>query len=143
MPRTPRNPGSGKLPVNTPARGTGWGGEAGGYVHSPPNHVERLAQLASAGSRAPGYRALERTERVEALRQILWDIATNPKEPTQNRILAADKCLDREEGKPVQKVVTAEAGQGWYIEGVAKEISSESWEQTAQLAISKPAGSAD
>lgn len=34
-------------------------------------------------------------------------------------------------------------GPSWYIEGVAKEISSESWERTAQLAIAKPEGNAD
>ncbi len=142
MPRKSRNPGSGKKPVNTPARGAGWGGEAKGASSS----AGRMTGPAFMGDEnptgLPGYRGLAKAAVVEMMMGVLWDVAIDPDEPSQNRVVAADKVLDRVEGKPVQKVVTADVGAGWFIEGVA-ELTEEEWTRQAQLMIARPAGSAD
>jgi len=58
-------------------------------------------------------------------------------------VTAADKMLDRLDGKTVQMVVTPDATQSWFIEGVVEAESTEAWTQQAALALAKPAGSAD
>ena len=104
MPRQPRKPGSGKAPVNTPARGAGWGGPAKGEGRG-----------GGAGGGMPMYPRLAPifTEADNALldeAQATWImVMRDPAEPALNRMAAAEKLRNHISGTPVQRVVTAEA----------------------------------
>ena len=74
--------------------------------------------------------------------QILDD-AMDKGDTWQVKIIAADKMLDRIEGKPVQKVVTPENAPSWFILGEPESESVEAWTAQADLAAAKPQGSAD
>ncbi len=84
-------------PQAAPKGGRGWGGAAKG-------------EGARAGL-TPGVRALrwdeaklaEKAVRTDALKGVMWEIAMDASEAAPARINAADKLLDREEGKAVQK----------------------------------------
>lgn len=100
MPRTPRNPGSGKPPHNgkarnQPATGLGWGGEAKG--------AGKRVDLAEVRPLRWDPANREQKEQVAAeMRGVLYHVALQG-EAEQSRINAADKLLDRIEGKPVQR----------------------------------------
>jgi hypothetical protein len=106
MPRTPRNPGSGKRPVNTPARGDGmgegWGGSAKGASSS---------RLAAAGDEySDAIRALALDPRHAAskapLRELAfrtWVQVARDGESESARVVAAEKLMDRLDGKATQR----------------------------------------
>lgn len=100
MPRIPRNPGSGKAPVNTPARGAGWGGP-----RRDLGSREKVLISGQAGERLPNgqfkptVRGLERAAIEEELKSFYLDIKRDINEPTPNRLVAADKLYERVAGK--------------------------------------------
>lgn len=103
MPRTPRNPGSGKPPSNAPARGPGWGKEAKGAGNgSPPRPVtEGVQQTRGADGRYISEDAEWRREKVDvAIRKYVEIMETSEYEG--NVLAATEKFLDRVQGKPKQ-----------------------------------------
>jgi hypothetical protein len=81
-----------------PARGgtaTGAGWRALVVKNSPP-------PLPAGSSRS--LKKLRKEEVEARLKQILWHIANDPKEPSPNRIVASDKLLDRVVGKARQTI---------------------------------------
>lgn len=133
MPRTPRNPGSGKRPVNTPASripagGEGWGGPAKGAS------VSRLREAGDPESDA--VRALSRDPEHLAFKEALQanmlavqiEIA-RAGEAEANRLNAADKVLDRLGGKPKQQTDITSAGEriGYVIEAPAEAPDADAW----------------
>jgi hypothetical protein len=115
MPRTPRNPGTGKAPhngnANGPGMGAGWGGPANGASTS------RLAGAGDAYSDA--IRALAADPRHAAskvpLRELVfrtWVEVAAGGESESARVVAAEKLMDRLDGKATQRseVTGADAG---------------------------------
>jgi hypothetical protein len=124
MTRRVRNPGTGKPPHNGPAkgpgagpaRGAGWGGRPRGegkhaaatHRFGPEDTEKSLAVRAQpavgvnplTGRGLYSVRALEKAQLEEELQSMLLDITRDENEPTPNRIVAADKLLDRISGKP-------------------------------------------
>jgi hypothetical protein len=90
----------------------------------------------------PGEQAAKRAARQAKAMDIL-DRAMDEGDTWQVKIMAADKMLDRIEGKPVQKVVTPENAPSWFIQGEPEAESVEQWTELANLATAKPAGTAD
>lgn len=113
MPHRNRNPGSGKPPTGLKASGV----PAGGQIFGPgkaSNGSGRAAPITP--ETAPTMQALHGTPEAEAKRErriasaqelkgVLSDIALDDGAIPVARIQAADKLLDRLEGKPVQRNV--------------------------------------
>jgi hypothetical protein len=91
------------------AGGPGWGGPAKGAS------TARRKPLAKAGPgrgyfSAAGEERRERQERlIEELCALYWAFAHDPNEPAPTRISAATHLLNRLDGLPVAKVITADA----------------------------------
>ena len=107
MPRLPRNPGAGKAPYNGPARapqddrsGPGYGGPSRGASSAPAS-----IQTAPTFDGSPVVKSSWRL-RKDALGEkamSVWEgVLDNPGETTTNRIVAAEKIMDRVDGKPKQ-----------------------------------------
>lgn len=114
MPRTPRNPGSGKTPKNGPAKGPGWGGPPRGNKGDRPPLGERAAEalLPNAAlhycERDPAtglYRLSPKGEKAQAVAEIMLashvNIALNS-EFEGARASAQIAVMDRVWGKPRQ-----------------------------------------
>lgn len=102
MPRTPRNPGSGKPPHNGPARGAGWGGAARpGVVRET---IQTNPQFSATHQPAPGPTPWrERKNELSEKAMGVWEgVIDDPRELAQNRIVAAEKIMNRVEGMPKQ-----------------------------------------
>lgn len=69
-----------------PAVGEGWGGPS-------RNEMRALGVIPPILTKA------QKAERVEQMKDVLYDIATNPKELSMIRVMAAEKLMDREIGK--------------------------------------------
>jgi hypothetical protein len=144
MPRKPRNPGSGKPPHNGPARGgpakgpangPGWGGPAKGKgTGGPASGTEATGRPAMHDNLA----AIADCE--EALRKMTDIMRTAEFEGLQPA--AAEKLLDRLEGKPRQAVEMSGKGGGpiqtQQVEQAAAKLTQE--ERLALLAIYRKAG---
>jgi len=120
--------------------GAGWGGPAKG---SGPRADSIATAEPFAGQPGPGqgnWGEWKATRRVKAY-NVLDRAMDDP--DMRVAVTAADKMLDRLDGKTVQMVVTPDATQSWFIEGVVEAESTEAWTQQAALALAKPAGSAD
>ena len=107
MPRTPRNPGTGKAPHNGPAAnagkgGDGWGGHPKGASTAKPIDSTADGDAIRALRHDPANVAAKAVLS-GAMRQVLFDVATNAGEPGPSRVNAADKLLDRIEGKATQR----------------------------------------
>jgi hypothetical protein len=122
MPRTPRNPGSGKAPYNGPAQGAGTGGAAKGVGSGPaqpftpdshdPAVLEREHALNhDAGEQA--YRAEQRKLNRER-RKKAWEVVeeTMADPGHKDRYAAAKDTLDRIEGRATQKTEVSGPGGG-------------------------------
>jgi hypothetical protein len=96
MPRVPRNPGTGKAPVNTPASGPGYGGARKGEGANSPRHPLLAGNMPRTGWRE------RKAELGEKAMQLWEDVLDDPDEPTNNKIVAAEKIMDRVDGKPKQ-----------------------------------------
>lgn len=107
MPRTPRNPGTGKAPHNGPAAnagkgGDGWGGHPKGASTAKPIDSTADGDAIRALRHDPANVAAKAVLS-GAMRQVLFDVATSAREPGPSRVSAADKLLDRIEGKATQR----------------------------------------
>lgn len=89
----------------------GWGGEAKGASTSTGAVVEhqRLSTLCPRDEHGHLLAMPEKQERATLLNDNLFDIATDPNQPGGVRVMASVGALDRLEGKPVQRTITANA----------------------------------
>lgn len=91
-----------------PAGGAGWGGPAKGKgTGGPKLGVENLMPGDHGQPRPTAEAVAAGKSRAERMRAILDEIASDPKAPPQARVAAADRLLDRIEGKPVQTNLNA------------------------------------
>jgi hypothetical protein len=97
------NKGSGIPARGLPATGLGWGGPAKG--DPGPLFDSQYAKAMSEMAKNPEVRARNEA-RAEELREFYYQTAKNENEPTLIRMAAADKYLDRVEGKPIARSVT-------------------------------------
>lgn len=104
-----------KPPTNGPEKGSGWGGPAKGSGNGSPG-VARDPSLRTPGSRlldppevteAARLKREERERKIAALKDELYRLSTQAANE-HARIAAITAYLDREEGKPVQRVVSSE-----------------------------------
>ena len=106
--------GDGVEPSGAPARkrgnGAGWGGPAKGAHPAKPAHSFDGKPGPGRGHYSiDGEGRLERQARhAEEMRQILYGLATAPTAEDNIRMQSSEKLLNRLEGLPVQKVITAE-----------------------------------
>ncbi len=96
-PKTGRFP---KRPQAAPKGGRGWGGEAKGASNS---RIDDQSGETIRAMRWDEAKLAEKAVRTDALKGVMWEIAMDAAEAAPARINAADKLLDREEGKAVQK----------------------------------------
>jgi hypothetical protein len=114
MPRRNRNPGAGKPPHNGPARnepkaGTGWGGPAqGAHEHRPLGGADD--EYAQEVRRAALLKVPETEAAKAEMRAVLYTVAHQGDGDTV-RIQAADKLLDRLEGKPLARTDLTSKGE--------------------------------
>jgi hypothetical protein len=88
------------------SHGPGWGGPAKGAGNGN-SRAPALAGAADHGA-GPGRGQMtpagaDRRERNEQMKEILATVAEDDEAPHMARIIAADKWLDRDEGKPLQR----------------------------------------
>ena len=90
--------------------GAGWGGPAKGTHPPKPRHdFDKQAGPGRGHYSVEGEARLERQARhAEVMKQILFGVATSEVADDGVRVQAAEKMLNRLEGLPVQKVITAE-----------------------------------
>lgn len=93
----PRPKGSG-IPAKGPGKGPGWGGPAKG---AGTRYVKGEVQPLQGQGRTPAVLA-DKAVAAEQMRQVLYGIALEG-ENDHARIAAADKLLDRLEGKPLAR----------------------------------------
>ena len=121
--------------------GKGWGGEAKG-ASAAPESIQTAPAFQPGVSGNPMGLLGERKARMQAK---AYDVLEAAMDDPDNRVavMAADKALDRIEGKPTQKVVTPDSGPEWFIAGVVEAEDMDAWQDQARLATAKPAGHAD
>ena len=97
------------------ASGPGWGGAA----NRPGNHGPGPGRPTNA-QRAAKLPEVERVK--EEMRLVLYNIATDDGGPEMARIAAADKLMDRTEGKVEQKSnITGQVGlEHWVLESLGQ-----------------------
>ena len=123
--------------------GSGWGGPARGAEPRAETIQTRAPFDGTTGHEyGEGHLGARKAARQAKAMDIL-DRAMDEGDTWQVRIMAADKMLDRIEGKPVQKVVTPDSAPSWFIQGEPEAESVEAWTDMASLATAKPVGSAD
>ena len=88
--------------------GNGWGGPPKG----PGNGSPRAPAFQKGNKVASGYHDMSDMERVTKLKAIIFDVATGEETSDQMKVIAADKLLDRIEGKPLQRQVNINAEGG-------------------------------
>lgn len=86
-----------------PASGPGWGGPANGASASriKPGDPDGITRLARDPAHMSAKDAL-----AEEMTAIIVDVARDETVPPQTRVIAADKVLDRVQGKPIARTVT-------------------------------------
>ena len=105
MPPPARQHGPAKGVGKGPAGGPGWGGAAKGQGNgSPPGDlVQALAARSDPVAMMTAAERRERDERwAEEMLGVLHSVATRG-EAEQSRVIAADKLLDRLQGKPIAR----------------------------------------
>lgn len=142
MPSGGSKPGGPQSKHLTPryGNGKGYGGPAKGSVPVEKRAIEDIRPAVSLGRvKTPwGHRKDALAQRAMET----WEEVMETSDSETNRMIAAEKIMDRVDGKPVQKIVTPESAPEWFIEGVV-ELSETEWTETAKLASSRPAGNAD
>lgn len=137
------NPGTGRAPTSGTRHGNGkgfWGPARG---KAPPRQPPPApAESVPRDRHWRAYNSIRAAAREDVLMEHLWDMAYE-EEKGADRINATVAALNRIGGLPVQRVIQAEAGASYFIEGRAESPSIEEWTQKAQLAIAKPAGNGD
>ncbi len=127
-----RDPQTGKFPKGNgagqggPAKGEGWGGPARGastkrIKAGDPDGIQALSNDAAVKA--------HQVERAEALTDHLFALAMNA-DRQETQLAATIACLDRIEGKPVQRQdVTSQGGRVGYVIAAPDEAeSAEAWE---------------
>ena len=85
----------------------------------------------------------DRTEELAQKAMDTWEsVIDDPEQAAMNKIVAAEKIINRVDGTPVQRIATP-VGNTWFMAGVPEIENTRDWERRAQLVIAKPAGSAD
>ena len=137
MGKTGRAPTSGTRRGN----GAGWGGPAKG---SDPERKPDIMTHPPFEAGAPGP-AGTIGERKARMQLKAYEVLETAMEDPDMRVAvtAADKALDRIEGRPMQKIVTPETGPDWFIAGVVEAEDMDEWQNQARLATARPAGNAD
>ena len=107
MPRTPRNPGSGKKPYNGPAQGPGWGGPAGhqksGLASIATQPEWEKGKAVNPGA-VPGPRALHRQQQAEVVLDRLVSVALGEMPQVMPvEVMAQKEFLNRVHGMPTQE----------------------------------------
>lgn len=107
MPRTPRSPGAGKPPHNGKARGEGsgpgWGGPAKGHAPAPLAPAgDAYSDAVRALAHDPRHAASKAPLRELALRT--WIEVAQRSDNDSARVVAAEKIMDRLDGKATQHV---------------------------------------
>lgn len=98
---------AGTQPANRPK---GWGGSKQGESKHTPRKALTFAGPGRGNYSKDGEGRLERQARhAEEMRQLYYDVAATKDVPIDTRLKAATHLLDRTEGLPVQKVITAES----------------------------------
>ena len=114
-----------------PAKGPGWGGPAKGASTSriKPGDPDGITAL----RHDPDNLAVKAERRRKAL-QFYEDVLDDPSQHTQNRLVAADKLLDRIEGKPLarQDVTTKGERIGYVVAAPEEDESPEAWQARQQ-----------
>ena len=134
MPRV-RNPGSGKPPHNGPARGSGGDKPAGGYGWGGPAKGAHR-NLAPAGDEySDAVRALANDPKVQEakapLRELamsVWvEVCRDVAHP--QRVVAAEKLMDRLDGKAKQQTDITSGGDrlGYVIAAPTEAADAEEW----------------
>jgi hypothetical protein len=102
-------------PNRMPARGAGWGGPAKGNgagsdaVPLVPATVQPGCQRDPAtGQMLPTLRSMTRQQVEAELQEFYLSVKRDEREPSLNRLAAADKLYDRVFGKPMQTNVNAD-----------------------------------
>lgn len=129
MTRIAKRPGSGKPPHNGSARGAGWGGPAKGASTSRIKPGDPDGIQATRGGSMSRWNQERREAAADDARDLYDAVMRNEEEPTLNRMAAADKLLDRIEGKPVQKQDVTSAGErvGYVIAAPPEAADAEEW----------------
>jgi hypothetical protein len=94
-----------KPPSGTPARGEGWGGDARGAGGKPFSADHQPPAEAKAAGREAAQTAREVAKsHAVAMAQLLAEIALDPTAPHGTRVDAANKLIERAEGKAAMAV---------------------------------------
>lgn len=110
--KRPPGPGRGhkvKQGSGMPASGEGWGGPAKGAGTLLTPEERALSTLCPRDEHGRLLKMPEKVARADLLNDNLFDIATDPNQPGGVRVMASVGALDRLEGKPVQRTITANA----------------------------------
>jgi hypothetical protein len=128
----PRRVGNG--PGKGPGKGDGWGGPAKG---AGTRFVKGQVQDGQGQGRTAPY-VEKREDRLAMLRDHIWNLAmTAQREETQ--LAAANAYLDREEGKPIARTVTATVDDVSQLSDL--ELAAEIARLDRELAAAKTRGS--
>lgn len=92
---------------NGAGSGPGWGGSAKGASAAQPQVLHGVGPGRGHVSKDGEARREREQRHAEEMRELYYEVATNPEEPTPNRLAAATHLLNRIEGQPVAKLVTA------------------------------------
>lgn len=109
MPHTSRPGGPGRGHKRKIGNGPGWGGPAKGAGSSRPSLPLIGIDRDHATPEAKSMGRKEADARSEEMRELYYSVAKNTAEPTMVRLFAADKLLDRIEGKAVATNVNVNA----------------------------------
>ena len=136
MPRQPRNPGSGKRPHNGSARGSGgdkpagghgWGGSAkGAHDHRQAPAGDEYSDHVRALARDPKH--AEAKAPLRELAMTVWvEVCKDVAHP--QRVVAAEKLMDRLDGKPKQQTDITSGGDrlGYVIAAPTEAADAEEW----------------
>ncbi len=129
-----RDPRTGRFPKgNGPGRGSrgdGWGGPAKGASASrirrgDPGGIQAMSNDAEIKAR--------QAERAEELKDHLYHLALKA-ERQETQLAATVACLDRIEGKPLQRQDVTSAGEriGYVIAAPEEDESPEAWQARQQ-----------
>jgi hypothetical protein len=126
MPRKPRNPGTGKAPVNTPASGAGWGGPAKGAGSDAPTRATgpKFAPGNTLGG-GPGDRAALRRAQHEEHLDLLYLAALGKKRIDPVQVKAAEVFRDSTVGPPRQTQVNINGDVAEALDGMRRRRGPE------------------
>jgi hypothetical protein len=116
-----------------PARGEGWGGDKSGHEPIPFSaDLQPSPEAKAIGVEAARTAKAVAKEHAEAMAKLLVTIANDPATPAPTRVDAANKLIERAEGKAVASVDMTSKGErvGYVIPAPAEARNADEW--TAQ-----------